>query len=1229
MSISPVNRPYPNYAAYRQADDDESGQDQASTDTPSHSGNTDSPSAKRNPPPGTPPGSGGSARSPMRAGQGASGPARSARRATSGLRPGMRLLTQRTHTGAAAPDSNTASAGSSGECQNLLERYEGTKDHPTDTDNANGMADVAEDAMRGMPQDEVTFVRQVIRTNLQINALSQPARGLFRATLAALFLRYESATSTEDRLKLAKQIEDDVIKPVDTAYAKAMADPQQRAQMEFRPPYGYGVLGSSGQYQADLLRQLGQQFNAAKTPAQREAIFAQAARLRQSMQQYIQAAEVREKGRLDAQWAEADRELDKALDEATGITGEGQEVSFNKLTYFMGKAFTSPRNAQEFAYRMQHDPQHFQVLKDWSRDAAQKSQWAADQVPYWTKANHWDYGSYKESIRIPPAPEDITNVDTSKMRMGNFANDLLYRYQSDAGNIANNAQMHHAVQQGGPIRDGWINAHMPPKPLWLARLEEGIGRFALDSVPGVNMFADVLEPAPHLSSDEKFGIDVGGGALGTVAGEAKLPDLPVGNEKLGRGAGKLGDAHAGSKGAGGEGIGAKGGDVKPGETGESGAGKEEATAGKDGDAGHTIGSGGATGDGAGGAMHDPARSTVVPGVPDTYASRPSGELTADPQYRGIYRDSRGQGYIRQGDTTFAVKYDKDNESWNVQSPDGGARPPYAVRLNSNGNWEFNPDTGLKGGSGRFPGFRYTEEDGKKAYEDHERRGRTYGQIGNELGIPEKTAYNWANKYAEDNGFEMPRGRANVTRANVSRSNYTPELGQTVYEDHELRGRTYAQIANELGIPDETALDWATKYEKENGSETPHGSRPGYTEVLGQKAYEDYVDLCFSYPEVAKDLKISPYQAEAWVKKYQLEHDKPTLPAVSRIEASAASRNGRAIYEDLLRGRSLEETASKRAFGNKVAAYRGAMHYVQTGLDTHGNAGEKAAAVRVVNDAQARDIGTAPAVREASPAARPVRLMDIKYPMTADQYSKIRELYGTAPTADIARQTGVPEASVKAVGEGSGYYSNIDQAYVRPISDQDTEQPAAKRPRVDTSGAGPSGIQSGGAGQQASATSPQAGHTPPSPAGSTGAPPQSPGTPPVPQTSSPHASSPGSPAQPAGTPRASDAPSTRAPSPVQPEIVWTRDIVPQWGRAELRKALDPAHADELDPVVRKAIVDWIDGKAPAPESLDMEMYEQGFFGLTSEQVRKYFKPDLQPPLTDAEVAEIGEWLNSFD
>ncbi|MFM0161328.1 hypothetical protein [Paraburkholderia sediminicola] len=95
----------------------------------------------------------------------------------------------------------------------------------------------------------------------------------------------------------------------------------------------------------------------------------------------------------------------------------------------------------------------------------------------------------------------------------------------------------------------------------------------------------------------------------------------------------------------------------------------------------------------------PSTSGTQFDVPAQYASKPAGNLQADPHSPGVFRDDKGQAFIRSGDQTWPVRYDRDNGTWRVYNPDNPTKYQYPVRADENGNWQVHNDVGLKGGGG--------------------------------------------------------------------------------------------------------------------------------------------------------------------------------------------------------------------------------------------------------------------------------------------------------------------------------------------------------------------------------------------------------------------------------------------------------------------------------------------------------------------------------------------------
>jgi hypothetical protein len=96
--------------------------------------------------------------------------------------------------------------------------------------------------------------------------------------------------------------------------------------------------------------------------------------------------------------------------------------------------------------------------------------------------------------------------------------------------------------------------------------------------------------------------------------------------------------------------------------------------------------------------NSPSESDSRFDVPVQYAGKPKGNLEADPNSAGVFRDENGQSYIQAGEQNWPVRYDKDNGTWRVYQPDDAAKLQYPVGLDEQGNWQVHDDVGLKGGN---------------------------------------------------------------------------------------------------------------------------------------------------------------------------------------------------------------------------------------------------------------------------------------------------------------------------------------------------------------------------------------------------------------------------------------------------------------------------------------------------------------------------------------------------
>lgn len=603
---------------------------------------------------------------------------------------------------------------SAAESRQLLDRQDSTV--PNDAANADSMAALQGEALRGAPPDAISFEQQATVANQQIEALPADKRDFYRGALAAGSTYYNAATTDDQRTKLAQSVQSEVFDPVSKAYQQTMSDPNARVQQVFGKPYGSVYLGAAGQQQSDLLAEKGRQFNQATTPEERARIFGQAVDIRHTMQTQIGTMIDQEHKNVHDQWKQADQEIDQAMRDASSLQisslGSLDDTrSFQRLQYFLSHGLNSERNAQQFQYRLEHKPDDFKLLHQWSDEAATKAQWATD---------HIQSDPFRRSADLPPLPPDPTHTTTENLRMGNFGADLRYRYQTENSRINEASKMYHAASQRGPLRYEYLDAHTPPLPLWQQQLQDGLGRFFVGLVPGVNLLVDYIVPAKSLPEEARQGIDFFSGVTGGMLGEARLPRF-----------GRAGNEHVPASWSRTEEAGA---------TNEVKSGNEIKPGGIEPTEPVTMPKGGTA---------IPLASTAAgePGIPlvaSEYAREPSGKLVPDANYRGLYRDETGQNFIQQGGQRYPVDWNDAARSWRMKPRDGAPNSPN-MRLNEKGNWEVNLDTGLVGGvnpnAPNAPRF---------AFELYE-QGYSIKRVAQEFGITPNATRQLLTRYAVESG----------------------------------------------------------------------------------------------------------------------------------------------------------------------------------------------------------------------------------------------------------------------------------------------------------------------------------------------------------------------------------------------------------------------------------------------------------------------------------------------
>jgi hypothetical protein len=225
-----------------------------------------------------------------------------------------------------------------------------------------------------------------------------------------------------------------------------------------------------------------------------------------------------------------------------------------------------------------------------------------------------------------------------------------------------------------------------------------------------------------------------------------------------------------------------------------------------------------------------------------------------------------------------------------------------------------------------------------------------------------------------------------------------------------------------------------------------GAPRSYYDQLGKNAYELY-EAGKTNATVASELGIGKETSMRYIRRYARENSLPgPIPHDSPTGYRWTSR-GKWIYQDLANGDSLNQVATKFTEGNAFEAYRSAMRW----------ADEQNLPVAPVTISRTWGIPAEPAGGAARPAWPP--RVD---PITQEQHAHITEgqLQNKWPQ-QISQETGVPEAWVRRIETGPGYWSPSKQGYVELGDGDGPTEPALKRQRTNSgSGGGQAQPQAG-------------------------------------------------------------------------------------------------------------------------------------------------------------------------
>ncbi len=200
-------------------------------------------------------------------------------------------------------------------------------------------------------------------------------------------------------------------------------------------------------------------------------------------------------------------------------------------------------------------------------------------------------------------------------------------------------------------------------------------------------------------------------------------------------------------------------------------------------------------------------------VPAAYARKPKGGLHADPNSAGVFRDEKGQAYIKSGDQTWPVNFDKDNGTWRVYSPDNPTKYQYPVRADESGNWQVHDEVGLKGG--KPPSL---PEEIKQRAVQLLQQGMTQGEIGRILGISRSSVA----IIARENGIEV---KPRILEETKHRAAQLLKLGVSRAEVGSVLGISRDSAAKIARNPDRYLVDTSNPTGRQPANQATDGGNP--------------------------------------------------------------------------------------------------------------------------------------------------------------------------------------------------------------------------------------------------------------------------------------------------------------------------------------------------------------------------------------------------------------------
>jgi hypothetical protein len=264
----------------------------------------------------------------------------------------------------APPDSRHATDA---ELTSLLARYDDRNANTAgDTVNAELGARLEELATTGYPDDARRYEQDAQRDLGMLAQLPADVASAYRNQMTSTLDAFESTPNAWLRSKYSGQAQT-LRDQITNEYWEARTDPNMRAQAVFNAPFGNDLPGDDAQPDIDRLRDLKRQFRQASTQADRESIFSEASKIKQSLQDRILDVIL---GRIEAEkraGAVSEKEVMQAFERAQGLSGPGATTGA-RLAYFTRQVSADAAHARAFTELRGLTPERLQQLKQTDQD---------------------------------------------------------------------------------------------------------------------------------------------------------------------------------------------------------------------------------------------------------------------------------------------------------------------------------------------------------------------------------------------------------------------------------------------------------------------------------------------------------------------------------------------------------------------------------------------------------------------------------------------------------------------------------------------------------------------------------------------------------------------------------------------------------------------------------------------------------------------------------------------